>query len=93
MEPKKTRAQWQRCISELEMERLELQMDLEGCETRLNMARATAERAEKGHEQERNRLNAIIARQRDWIVELELRVRRLESENAELRGEGGDETV
>jgi hypothetical protein len=43
------------------------------------------------HAAELERMNAIIASQRDWIVALEVRLRTALSEVAELRGEGDED--
>lgn len=91
-EPKKlkrTRADWQEVVAELEMDRLEVQMDLEGCEIRLSRVREQLSKVI----QDLDLKDKIIARQRDWIVTLEKRLALVETENAELRGEGDDEAV
>jgi septal ring factor EnvC (AmiA/AmiB activator) len=95
MEPKrkKTRADWERCVAELEMDRIETQMDLDGCQTRLMQATTRLGTVQVEHTAEVKRLNAIISAQRDWIVTLERRLQTALNEVMELRGEGDDETV
>jgi peptidoglycan hydrolase CwlO-like protein len=95
MEPKqkKTRADWERCIAELEMDRIETQMDLDGCQMRLMQATTRLATIQGEHSAELKRLNSIISAQRDWIVNLERRLQTALDEVAELRGEGDDETV
>jgi hypothetical protein len=65
---------------------LELQEDLDGCKLRLDQLT----------ERHREKLlikDATIARQREWIVELERRLALALNEVAELRGEGDDEAA
>lgn len=64
---------------------LELQGDLDGCRLRLNQVRETLDHTII-------MTDAVIARQREWIAELERRLARALNEVAELRGEGDDET-